>query len=85
MKTAQQEFTEVIKGKNFMTPEILFIKHAGKYVVELSTGTGIAGEELFGVTVVDPSTKSRVKDLTKCFFYKTQALKHIEDIGKKTL
>ena len=68
MKTAQQEFTEVIKGKNFMTPLILGYYKVGKYVVEVSKAPARDNVKLYGVTVLDRITKKRPKGLSKCFF-----------------
>jgi len=48
------EFTEWQKEHpNFVTPNLLEYDKIGKYVVELSEGTGIKNEPIFGVTLLE--------------------------------
>jgi len=41
------------KHPNFMTPELLKYKTIGNYVVELSKGTGIRNEPMYGVSLLE--------------------------------
>lgn len=48
-------FINTIKGVNVMTPNIIeygVLDNNAKYIYELSTGTGIVSDELYGVTVL---------------------------------
>jgi hypothetical protein len=38
-------------GRNFITPEVLGYVLAGAHVVEISTGTAIGGDRIYGITV----------------------------------
>ncbi len=40
-------------SQNFMTPEVVSYQVAGPYAVELSRGTGIWNESIYGVTVLE--------------------------------
>ncbi len=57
MFEASMKFKEVVKGKNIMTPNIISYEEFGDYVVELSKGIGMNGEDLYGVTVVNVENK----------------------------
>lgn len=51
---------------NFMTPSVLKYGKKGKMVWELSTGRGLGGGSIYGVTVIElPLTKRH--DLSECF------------------
>lgn len=50
--TAQQIFRAAVKGNNFMTPDIIrYDKLTDNMVVELSEGSGLSSERIFGVSV----------------------------------
>ena len=48
----RSEFCGVVKGTNFMTPSIISYIEIENGVAELSKGTGMSREDIFGVTVV---------------------------------
>lgn len=53
-KTAREIFKETVKGSNFMTPNIIkYLKLGKDGAIEISTGKGISGNDVFGVTVVE--------------------------------
>lgn len=67
-------------GKNFVTPTVIKRGFAGRFAYELSTGTGIYDEPLFGVTLIpaDGSKRERESiDKSEMFFTKTDAVAYI--------
>lgn len=54
--TATEWFRQNIKGRNIITPETREFGWADGWPYELSTGTGMAGEPLWGVSFGDPDT-----------------------------
>jgi hypothetical protein len=81
MSNAKQ-FEEVVKGKNFMTPDVVRFGQQGDYVYELSKGEFL-GDEIYGVTVVDLRTKSKRDDLSSSFQSYEQANDYINDLEKQ--
>lgn len=76
------EFKELVKGENFMTPEVKGYWQSGNYQCELSYGTGIGGGKLYGVTVVNTEKMIRENDLSKVFEKRKEALAYINVLGK---
>lgn len=66
-KTSGTYFREILPHKNFMTPNVIEYLTIGIYEVELSSGNGIGGAPLFGVTVVSRATRERCLDLDRSF------------------
>ena len=76
------QFRAVVKGKNFITPEIMRYGQQGDYVYELSKGAWLdAG--LYGVTVVDLRTNKHRNDLSRSFTDYKQANEYINDLEKQ--
>ena len=70
-------------GKNFMTPKVLSVGKAGtRRAWELSTGPGIFGDQIWGVSVVDynPETEqtTRRPDLSESYQRRELAVNHID-------
>lgn len=49
--TAEQEFRKIVKGCNFITPDVIKYGQKGGILFELSKGD-IMGQKVFGVTIV---------------------------------
>lgn len=79
---ARADFVAVMKGKNFMTPHILGYYYCGDYAVELSEGTGMEHEPIFGVTVVNTVTAEAEHDLSKMFYSKQEATAYLKELSK---
>ena len=80
-------FYKVYSGNvNFMTPHILdYFKGEGKdkiYYIELSKGTGIFAEYIYGVTVISEVSGKfkKEQELNTCFNSKKDALEYIEEL-----
>lgn len=76
--TPEQEFRKVIKGTNFVTPDIIRYGCVGKYVYELSTGM-LMGTRMYGVTVV---ADGKISDLSASFISIEDAEKYIKEAFK---
>ena len=61
--TNKERFQAVVKGQNFMTPDVLKFGQQGDYVYELSRGSAF-NDEMYGVTVVDLRTNQHRQDLS---------------------
>ena len=83
MKTSEYRFKEVVKGCNFMTPEVIRYGQQGDYVYELSRGGGFYGSPMFGVTVVDLRTDKHRTDLSECFTSLVDSEEYIADLEKQ--
>lgn len=64
---------------NFLTPEAVDYGIAGDYAWELSTGTGIWNESLYGVTVLE--LDGHRTTLGACFDSPEAALAYIEELA----
>ena len=73
----KQEFREVVKGGNFVTPIIIDFIKIKNGVCELSTGI-IFGKKVYGVTVV--INKKHEYDLSKLFTTKEEAIEYVETL-----
>lgn len=59
-----KEFSKVVKGSNFITPQVIRYEAIKNGVVELSWGVGIWNPKVYGVTVVQNGS---VSDLSQMF------------------
>jgi len=61
------KFHREFSGKpNFMTPTILDYGKRGVHLFEISTGRGLRGDPIYGVTVITVRGERR-HDLSQCF------------------
>jgi len=67
------KFREIIRGKNFMTPQIIEYKKINDFIIEISTGSKFLDTEMYGVTVIKGTTIRN--DLSKC----VHSLKEVEE------
>ena len=66
---------------NFMTPTIIELNVKGNYVVEVSEGTGMEGQPIFGVTKLKKITGGGFETMGgKMFFNKTSARNHAKKL-----
>ena len=83
--TAQEMIIcEYGSSKNFMTPEVLEQEKINEsHAYELSKGTGLSNEPIWGVSIVkqigDNKTK-RCTELGDCFFSLEDAKEHINNL-----
>lgn len=82
VETSGLTFRKVVKGENFMTPQVLKYITVRDYEVELSQGNGIGGTPIFGVTVVNRVTMEQDHEQSQCFESKKQALAYINELGR---
>lgn len=79
-----QRFWDAFKGnKNFMTPNVIERGQVGNYFYELSQGTGMRSNDIFGVTVIDKNNK-RVDKLSSLFDSISSARMHLSFIEVST-
>lgn len=78
---ARDEFRRHVPGQNFMTPELMYFREAGRFVVELSTGMFL-GDRLFGVTVVETGV-GRDYDLSQAFHSREDAERFIDELAAR--
>ena len=79
-KSAADYFT----GRNFMTPDVEKCGFAGDYAYEISAGTGLSRQLIYGVTIKDKYTgddvgKSQVFQSLKDALRYVTSLKYEED------
>lgn len=79
----KDNFTRVVKGENFMTPEVVRYHKAGKYIAELARGEDMDGDYIYGVTVVEYDKGQCRHDLSECFDTEAQAIAHIHALRSK--
>lgn len=74
---------------NFMTPHIIRLYDRGVFIIELSEGTGMQNESIFGVTIAKMEGSNFVTqghkfdELNKMFFSQSDAVSYIKQISKK--
>ena len=74
--------SEFFSGRNFMTPSVIeygWVK-PNKLAYELSTGKGITGKTLFGVTV---NNKNEESDMNELYYSKEEAENYIRKLTKE--
>ena len=74
----EQQFKKVVKGKNFMTPNVIGYYQIANGVAELSYGMGFNHRYVFGVTVVQ--NKKHNSELSDLFFDKKEAIEYIASL-----
>lgn len=80
-KTAKEIFKETVKGSNFMTPNIIkYLKLGKDGAIEISTGKGITGNDMFGVTVVEDGEHKH--NLTKSLALLDSALMYAKGLQR---
>ena len=85
-QTPKEVFQDIVKGKNFMTPEIIgygWISKENGIVYEFSEGYGSNNDSIIGVTVVEKG-KQR-SELSRCFTgtyqeAKREAIDYIQEL-----
>ncbi len=77
---AREIFKSVVKGRNFMTPNVLGYYKIKNGAVELSTGKGFTDNMLYGVTVVKDNEHNH--ELSQVFYSELKA-ERIYKIFKK--
>ena len=81
--TPGQIFRSAVRGANIMTPYVMRYQHVGhKIVVELSEGTGLSDDKLYGVTVVRKVDNiwKQDHDTSKCFHDYDEAINYINNL-----
>ena len=72
-------FYRVVRGSNFMTPTLLrFYEYGDEGAIELSEGTGLRREPIFGVTVVEDGKQNHEDS---CVFHsEASAIEYIHEM-----
>lgn len=82
--TAARKFKSVVKGKNFMTPDVIRYGETRSHFFELSEGTDLEGQPIYGVTVVDwathPADRKHNTKLSQVFHSREFAEAYIADL-----
>lgn len=68
---------------NFITPDILKRGKRGRMIYEISSGQGLGGGTIYGVTVLELSGLRR-RDLSSCFSDLSEAERYIDGDFQKT-
>lgn len=80
-KIARELFQKVYNGQaNFMTPDVLRYGVTSGYAWEISEGTGIGGEPIFGLTVVNVMLGTPNKELSGMYYTFEEAVKKAKSI-----
>lgn len=79
--TDSKEFTSVVKGKNFMTPDVSGYWISGNYICEVSHGRDFNNNLIYGVTVVNGETMQAEHDLSKMFHKRKDAFNYVKVLG----
>ncbi len=87
-KASQQAFTDKYNGQgNFMTPTVISYHDNGQIapdtMIELSSGSGMTGNTIFGVTVLKRGINGidNDHDSSKMFHDRSEALEYIEELN----
>ena len=76
-------FARVYNGApNIMTPTILDYGKRGDHLFEISTGRGMRGDPIYGVTVLTV-TGDRCPGLSDCFSTHAKALAHAKTLPRR--
>ncbi|WP_199615043.1 hypothetical protein [Paenibacillus alkalitolerans] len=84
LKSAEEAFRGMVR--NFMTPKVLGYYEAGLYAAELSEGTGVDGEPIFGVSVMRRDLDRRDKEtasLSRFCCTREEAEEYIEQLRQR--
>lgn len=74
-----QYFRSLVKGLNFMTPDLLGYIRYKNGVAEITTGASFLGIEMYGVTIIYNGEKSDEK--SKCFNSLEECEKYINTLN----
>lgn len=77
---AKEIFKKVVKGKNFMTPNVLGYYKIKNGAAELAKGEGITGNIMYGVTVVQDNEHNH--NLSQSFLSEWKAREYIKNLKK---
>jgi hypothetical protein len=82
--TAARKFKSVLKNPNFMTPDVIRYGETPSHIFELSEGTDLKGQPIYGVTVIDwaihPSDRKHNIELSEMFYSREFAEAYIADL-----
>jgi len=76
-RTVKEIFKSNLKGKNFMTPDIIKYGESGAYIYELSEGR-FMNSKMYGVTVL--TRRGERTELDNSFFDLEEAKAYIETL-----
>lgn len=77
---AREIFKNIVKGENFMTPNVLGYYKIKNGSTELSQGEGFTGNTIYGVTVVRDNEHNH--DLSQVFYSELEAREYINSLKK---
>lgn len=77
---AREIFKSVVKGKNFMTPNVLGYYKVKNGAAELSIGKGFTNNMMYGVTVVKDNEHNH--ELSQVFYSELKAREYIKSLKK---
>lgn len=80
METAREIFKNIVKGKNFMTPNVIGYYKIKNGAAELSKGEGFTGSMMYGVTVVKDNEHNH--ELSQAFSSEWKAKEYINNLKK---
>ena len=77
-------FEKVYNGKtNFMTPEVVSYHKKGNLILEVSKGSGIYGESIYGATFLKiTDTKYEKCDFNECVKSEKEAIKLLKEMAE---
>ena len=79
----KDHFDKVFNGQpNPLTPDVIRYGSRHKYLYELTTGTGITGQPIFGVTVIHKDKTEHDHELSEVFQSRQDAETYIHNLGK---
>ncbi len=84
--TPKEMFCSVVKGVNFITPNVEEYGQVGRYIYELSSGRALDGGLIYGVTVVEVKEGGileKADNLSKCFFSKDDVVHYLDYLAAK--
>jgi len=85
--TPKEMFCSVVKGVNFITPNVEEYGQVGRYIYELSSGRALDGGLIYGVTVVEVKEGGileKADNLSKCFFSKDDVVQYLDYLAAKS-
>lgn len=77
---AQKRFREVYKRQNFLTPNVLGYVSKGNLIIEVSTGTGMSGKIMYGITVIDYRGRESIERLNRLCSTWVEVDKYIKEL-----
>ena len=67
------------KGTNFMTPNVIKHIDTEKYMIEFSSGRGMGGGKIYGVSVAKNNGECDF-DKSECFHSESEAIAYINEL-----